>query len=276
MADPLSIAGLGLAVVSLGFQVSGGIITYIDGLKCRDDDIASVRQQNDSLQKTLDFINSSLSRLQHDHQDATLVVHDYLQSCEHQLSALQSHVTNLTAYNQASTSRKINIKNQGKKLLYPFSRPKIEQLEKRICNVNATLRLALQTLGLCADYYIFSVATCLQICHRSVSQSGTQKMAALETISHNISSRLLVVHSNISAMNTPLRGIQSTVSGLETRFDALESLVSQMLVGQPAKNGSSQRVSRLVCLSYHVFELTANPRFLLRLPLAGFWENLAS
>lgn len=148
MADPLSVAGLAISVISLGIQVSGGITTYIDGLNCRDQDIASVRQQNDSLVKIVQVVETSLSQLENDHQVATATTRECLQSCTKEIEALESLVSDLTACDQFTTGRRDKIKNKGKKLLYPFSRPKLEQLETRLHNANATLQLALQTLGL--------------------------------------------------------------------------------------------------------------------------------
>lgn len=79
----------------------------------------------------------------------------------------------------------------------------------------------------------------------SVSQSGITKLPNLEASSCNISTSLQVFQSEISALNTPLQGIQNTLSGFETRFGTLETLISQ-LVHQPAINGSQQEVSNPV------------------------------
>ncbi|RYP45967.1 hypothetical protein DL768_007749 [Monosporascus sp. mg162] len=207
MADPLSVAGLAIGVVSLGLQVTGGITDYIDALNCRDQDIAL---------------------LQRDHQAATAAVRECLDSCKKELQVLESLVAELVACDQSTTGRKNKIKNQGKKLLYPLNRPKLEQLGTRLRNVNATLQLALQTLGL------------------SVSQLGTEKLATLEANSHAISTGLLVVQSEVSAMSTPLQGIHSTLSGFETRFDSLENHFKQLLVQMLAINGTPQDITPAV------------------------------
>jgi uncharacterized protein YigA (DUF484 family) len=150
MADPLSVAGLAAGVISLGLQVAGGITNYIDALSCRRQDISSVRQQNDALRNTLQVIKTSLSQLQHDHQDATVAVREWLDSCKNELEALESLIVNFTACDQPMVTAgwKNKVKNKRKKLLYPFSHPKLEQLETRLHNANAALQLALQTLGL--------------------------------------------------------------------------------------------------------------------------------
>ncbi|KXX80069.1 hypothetical protein MMYC01_204985 [Madurella mycetomatis] len=209
MADPLSVAGLGIGVVALGLQVARGITTYIDALNCRDKDIASVAE-------------ASLSKFQCDHQVATSAVHAGLDSCQKELNALENLVTDLTAYDQSAASKKHEFKSQGKNLLCPFSRPKIEQLETRIRKANATLQLALQALGL------------------FVSQLSTEKLAMLEATSYNISASLLGLRSKISAMDSPLQDMQSTLSRFGTRLDTLQILVAQLLVSQPDENGMLQ------------------------------------
>ena len=73
-----------------------------------------------------------------------------------------------------------------------------------------------------------------------VSQSGIAKLHNLEA-SCNISTSLQIFQSEIPALDTPLQGIQNTLSGFETRFMTLETLVSQ-LVHQPVINGSQQEV----------------------------------
>lgn len=148
MADPLSVAGLAAGVVSLGIQVSQGITTYIDALNCRDQDIVSVRQRNDSLRRTLSVVETSHSQLEDDHQVATAAIRECLASCNMELNLLENLVADLTTCDRFTAGLIGKAKNKGKKLLYPFSRPKLEQLEARLRNANMALQMALQSLGL--------------------------------------------------------------------------------------------------------------------------------
>lgn len=150
MANPLSVAGSAVAVVSLGLRVTGGITEYIDALHSRDQYIAAVRQKNDTLRKTLQVVEASLSRLQlqGDHQAAAQVVRECLDTSIKELKALEDLITELTIGDPSLPRRESKLKTQGKKLMYPFSRPKLEQLGTRLGHINAALQLALQTLGL--------------------------------------------------------------------------------------------------------------------------------
>ena len=149
MADPLSVAGLAAGLVSLGLQVCGGLTQYLDALDSRDQDMVSVRQQTISLQNTLRAVEPSLAQLQPDHQAATATVCDCIAECKSELRALVTLVTDLSGCDHPPTAGcRDKLKSQGKKLLYPFSRPKVNQLETRLRNANGALQLALQTLGL--------------------------------------------------------------------------------------------------------------------------------
>ncbi|KAF4432636.1 Ankyrin repeat-containing domain [Fusarium acutatum] len=225
MADPLSVAGLALAVVSLGLQVTGGITDYFDALKSRDQDIASIIQRNDTLRKTLQIIESSISRFQNDHRTTTEALRQFLDSSKEELKVLDSMVATLITDDQGTTGRKYKARNKGKKLLYPFHRPKLEQMATKLHHINATLQLGLQSLGL------------------SVSHLGSEKLATLQATSQTISSNLLVVQSEVSAISTPIQGIQSTMSQFETRFNGLENLLGQLLVQGSTIKGTLQEIT---------------------------------
>ncbi|EXA31907.1 hypothetical protein FOVG_16787 [Fusarium oxysporum f. sp. pisi HDV247] len=225
MADPLSVAGLALAVVSLGLQVTVSITDYFDSLKSYDQDIASIEQQNDTLRKTLQVIESSISRFQNDHRTATEALRQCLNSCKEELKALESMVATLITDNQGTAGRKNKARNKGKKLLYPFHRPKLEQIATKLHHINATLQLGLQSLGL------------------SISHLGSEKLATLQVTSQTISSDLLVVQSEVSAISTPIQGIQNTISQFETRFDGLENLLEQLLAQGSTINGTLKEIT---------------------------------
>jgi len=151
MADPLSVAGLAAGLVSLGLQVCGGVITYLDALDCREQDLVSLRQYHSSVHQTLQVVEASLGQLQQAHQGAADAARSCLDACHTELKGLETLLAELTSGTQPAGSglrRRDKFKQEGKKLLYPFSRPKLEQLEARLQNANKALQLALQALGL--------------------------------------------------------------------------------------------------------------------------------
>lgn len=147
MADPVSLISFVAGLASLGLQVCDGIRTYIDALKWRDEDIVSVRRQNDVLNQVLQVVKRSLSRLP-EHQASTAAVLACFQLCETELQTLQGLVTKLADCDTCKASLGERIRDQNKRLSYAFDRPKLQQLERRLTQANETLGLALLVLGM--------------------------------------------------------------------------------------------------------------------------------
>lgn len=152
MSDPLSLAASAAGLVSLGLQVCGGITQYLDALDCREQDISSARQQNESLQKLFPIIESSLSQLRGDHHEATAAAQDCLNACKTNLKALEDLLADLTGSCQAHGEKRIKVTSRGKKLFYPFKRSKLRELEEKLSRTNAALQLPLQALELWGNF----------------------------------------------------------------------------------------------------------------------------
>ncbi|KAG9508318.1 hypothetical protein J7337_001882 [Fusarium musae] len=117
MADPLSVAGLALAVVSLGLQVTGGIAEYFDSLKSRGQDIDSITRQNDTLRKTLRIIELSISQFQNDHKTATEALRQFLDSSNGELKVLESMIATFIIDDEGTAGRRNKARNQGSEKL---------------------------------------------------------------------------------------------------------------------------------------------------------------
>jgi hypothetical protein len=70
MADPVSIAGTAIGVVSLGLSLCQGLTQYLQALRCRREDIDSTSCQIDCLQSAFVVIKDALANLSSDHQSA--------------------------------------------------------------------------------------------------------------------------------------------------------------------------------------------------------------
>ncbi|KAK4163435.1 hypothetical protein QBC43DRAFT_319578 [Cladorrhinum sp. PSN259] len=148
MADPISLVGLTAGLVSLGLQISEGAFKYIDALKCRNEEIATARQQIDSLKELIQTIDMTSQQFQTGYPAVTTAVHNCIATCKTELMALENLVAELSGRNQSTTGARANLKGHGKRLMYPFERSKIEGLEKRLDQANGKLMLVLQTLGI--------------------------------------------------------------------------------------------------------------------------------
>lgn len=144
------VVGLAAGLVSLGIQVSAGITTYLDAIKCRAEDIASVKQQVRSFDGVLRSVQSALGNVDstRKNQVSVTAITDCLASCETELKSLEVFVLKLTGSGPSQASFKDKIREQTKKLAYPFNRTELDRLQTKIARVNGILQTALQSLNL--------------------------------------------------------------------------------------------------------------------------------
>lgn len=149
MADPISLAGLTAGLVSLGLQISEGVVKYIDALKCREEEITLAKQQADSLTNLIHTIETAAQQFQSAHPVVSTAVQSCIVSCKAELAALEALVLELAGPAQsASGGLRTTLKSHGKKLAYVFERSNLEKLEQRLERANGKLMLVLQTLGM--------------------------------------------------------------------------------------------------------------------------------
>jgi len=146
MSDPISIAGTASGLVSLGIQVYGGLNTYLNAVKSRDEDLASARRLADSLRASLRVIDASIQTLQQRYTTPTDTVTKCLQACQTELHALETLLADIEDSNAKSTGLKGKLKDGKKKLSYPFHQPTLHKVEASVSRVNAVLQTAIQTL----------------------------------------------------------------------------------------------------------------------------------
>ncbi|KAI0594823.1 hypothetical protein F4775DRAFT_572051 [Biscogniauxia sp. FL1348] len=207
MADPISLAGLGLSIASLGLQVCGGITTYLDAVRCRDEEIASVKQQNETLIKTLQVIRNSLSC-----HASTSPLPDAMSTClklfETRLGDLQILATELTNTHRPDDGLGKKVKDQGKLIWYPFKRPKLQQLEDKLSRANEALQLALQAFGI------------------DISLGNVEKLVTIETDTSSISAELQIVKSEIASTSQPIFQIHDSLPTVQKAVESLGPLIS--------------------------------------------------
>lgn len=136
--------GLAAGLVSLSIQVCAGINTYLDAIKCRAEDIASVKRQVHNFDGVLRNVQSVL-----DGADSTnRVLIDCLDSCQIEVKSLEDFVHKLTGCDPSQVGFKDKVREQARKLKYPFNRTELNRLETKITHVNGIFQTSLQSLNM--------------------------------------------------------------------------------------------------------------------------------
>lgn len=145
-AEGVSLAASVAGLLSLGLQITGGIVKYLDAFKGREEELAYAKQQNDALTATLLAIETALSNIQAQHPIITSAVSQNIQSCKNELNAVEALRVDLADYDRSSLM--VRLENKKKKFTYPFHRSKTQQLAQRLQQANGVLQLTLTGLGL--------------------------------------------------------------------------------------------------------------------------------
>ena len=148
MSDPLSITGTTVGIISLGLTVCQGLIDYVDGLRCRKDDIESTLRHINCLRETFVIIESAISNLSRDHSAATAAVDESLRLLEENLHRLWLVLNELRKEAFPSDNFNSKVAAQARKLSYPFRRTNLRRLETSVHDLNGTLQTVLQALDL--------------------------------------------------------------------------------------------------------------------------------
>lgn len=146
MADPLSVAASAAGLLSLGIQVTQGISTYLDALKCRQEDLDVVSRKNDALRHIIGSVNSIVPSQQPLNRPHA-AVRDCIAICKDELEGLETLVAQLSGCKNTQTW-KTRLQNQSRKLSYPFTRSRVQELSQQLDQANGTLQVALEGLGM--------------------------------------------------------------------------------------------------------------------------------
>lgn len=145
-AESVGLAASIAGIVSLGLEIVGGIIKYVDAVENRQGELESVSRQSKALNAILVEADSMLSS----HSQSGAVSDAVAQSMrlfKEELSRLQELHTDLAdSDSQGWTAR---LENKKKKATYAFKRSRIQELGLRLQKAGDALQLTLNVLGLC-------------------------------------------------------------------------------------------------------------------------------
>jgi hypothetical protein len=140
--------GLAVGVASFGIQLCGSIITYIDALAERKDEIDAVASQARILESLLGTIRTTCTKHEAEHAEAARAASECLLACEADLGAVRDVMVKLCGVPVADPSFKQLLKDKAKKMTYPLRKSVLDQVLNRLGRVTQVLQSALQNLSL--------------------------------------------------------------------------------------------------------------------------------
>lgn len=147
MADPASIIGTAVGVISLGIQVCQGLVSYYEKWKSLDDDIAHLHASIDGLRITLENLKNILPKFKN--SNATIVA-DVEKKILLSINGIRKMEEVL---NKCYSSVSANIAQQRgyrlvQKTFYPFKKATLQELNSYVTNLEHGLKTSLHSLTL--------------------------------------------------------------------------------------------------------------------------------
>ncbi|THV50212.1 hypothetical protein BGAL_0160g00150 [Botrytis galanthina] len=143
MADVL---GTAVGVVSLGLQVSQGIVSYYSAYRDQAEEIDGIAQRTQALHTTLKHLQASLRSLHSNHTSAVTLVAATVVSCADNIRTLETTLQKCQLSVPIGTKGKICF--LGKKAIFPFRQATLQRLENIVGKLQANVDMAIMALQL--------------------------------------------------------------------------------------------------------------------------------
>ncbi|KAF3000519.1 hypothetical protein E8E14_007288 [Neopestalotiopsis sp. 37M] len=148
MAEAFGLAASAAGIVSLGLQVYEGVASYVEGVKDRKPELSAISKQANALQAVVKTLQVAAPRIDATLTNNELPLFSSLKTVEEELWALKLFLNSLQDVSGQSSKIVSVLKEQKKKLVYPFHRPTLEKLQKRLESANSALQTSLQVVNL--------------------------------------------------------------------------------------------------------------------------------
>lgn len=133
MTDPLSLTGTAIGIVSLGLQVCQGIAQYYSQWKDFDRDVAAMYTSIDQMSRIFQIIQEKLSTESFSNLPSVLEVDTNITLCESGVLELRRRLEKIKSKEPLEVLQKKavllqRLREQGKRLLYPFQQGTLGKL----------------------------------------------------------------------------------------------------------------------------------------------------
>ncbi|KAI1050890.1 hypothetical protein LB507_009385 [Fusarium sp. FIESC RH6] len=199
-------AELALAIIPIGLKVCSGLVSYLSGLKDRDDTLARLTRQAESLEGCFQLLDVSLKQGHLDPTRYRAVSHIIvcLKNCEEGL-------INLKEFEQIQKSQN-RLEHSLQKLRFPLRKAHFEELESILDRLCEPLSLAIQNLQLLVSQEIDLANS------SALSLNTTNIQQATNAVSN--------LHTAVGGLTVPVNTIQSSLPLLQ---DSVDNLIPQII-----------------------------------------------
>jgi hypothetical protein len=146
MADPLSVAGSLVGIISLGIRVTQFLVDFYEACKGQKSDVANIATKLTRLLNVLKSLHRQLTdrNFRVEKQDLLKHIEGSIEACEDNIRELLTRVEKFKG--SSGDSIQAAIRTATRQLAYPFKQSTLRKLEADIDEIVSHLTLALQVL----------------------------------------------------------------------------------------------------------------------------------
>ncbi|KAK9423584.1 hypothetical protein SUNI508_04065 [Seiridium unicorne] len=212
MAEAFGLIASAAGIMSLGLQVYEGVASYIEGVKDRKSDLSAISRQANILQDIVNALQLAAPQI-----DAILKINgspllSSLKTVEGELWALKLFLGSLQDVSSEPPNIASRLKEQKRKLTYPFHRPTLEQLQRRLESANHALQTSLQVVNLLTTPII---KTTISDIHANVNNS--------QSTLTDLKSSMGSMETSLASMALSLAPTQAAMISMDGKLDLLSS-----------------------------------------------------
>lgn len=145
MADPFSVAGSAVGVISLGISVCQGLVNYYSAFKGQDDEVGEIVGKVERLRDLLEVLQHRLSSPRHRYSVSVTKVEQNIVACAMSLKKLDETLSKCT---QESTPDDLRhkLRATSRRMLYPFKQKTLQDLSATVSQCQSDLATAMHIL----------------------------------------------------------------------------------------------------------------------------------
>ncbi|KAI0151112.1 hypothetical protein BJ166DRAFT_535187 [Pestalotiopsis sp. NC0098] len=210
MAEAFGVAASAGGIVSLGLQVYSGLNSYVEGVKDRKAELSAVSRQLNTFHATVSALQDALPRFNVLLSKSASPLPRALNTVEQELWALKLFLNKLQQAPDQSPSVSTTLREQKKKLTFPFHQPTLEKLQKKLETANLALQTSLQVVDLMATTSMSSIVSKV---HTAVSNS--------QSVLIDTQSSVRLLETSIGLMTQTIAPTQASMMSIEGKVDSV-------------------------------------------------------
>ncbi|KAI4606328.1 hypothetical protein J4E83_010136 [Alternaria metachromatica] len=261
MADPFSITGSAVGVISLAIQVCKGLEWYLSGVKEAKNKAEQITAETEQLANLLELLESTISKV--DQSNSVSATRTGIVSCAHAIATIRKKLK--PDDGAVNGGMKSSLKRLTKRLAFPFKEAEIRYWKDVLNTVQQSLQTALSALLIDQQRLAFEdvQARFMQL---SIEQSA-QHYTSLElqrngfnSTSFQLAGHSHIVESGFSATSHSLQNLHTGIHSLQAKLDEISLMTDSTLDTDIINMRSLHRKDRRLKQRYAKLSCTCRPQ----------------